>query len=155
MAARPDAVRRPRWPAGLRLSLCHAVWAVLVLGCAVPISYYDATTYRNLTELKAEAMTLVETFDTKVPAQNEAAIDAVQLALRKAHEYELGKGDPNGVTTQQLGVIMQLLQQDVADYRTASPGDLGPRYFQEAAGMLSAAFDIAIATENQKNRDKR
>ena len=35
------------------------------------------------------------------------------------------------------------------------PGTLGPKYFQEAARVLGQAFDIAIATENLKNKDKR
>jgi len=34
-------------------------------GCAIPITYHDAATYKNLTDLKAEAVMLVETFNSK------------------------------------------------------------------------------------------
>ena len=49
-----------------RLRRCFAFGlALLAMACAVPISYYDATTYRNLTDLKVDATQLVASFDTK------------------------------------------------------------------------------------------
>lgn len=122
--------------------------------CAIPISYRDAVTYKNLTDLKAEAMTLVETFDTRPVAQNEAAIENVTLEFRKALEYEKGKGKSNNDTIEQLNKIQGLLNDDIKDYRENGNATLGPKYFQEAAKTLGQAFDIAIATENLKNRDK-
>lgn len=44
---------------------------------------------------------------------------------------------------------------DVKDYKESGPGALGKKYFQEAATALGQAFDIAISTENLKNKDKR
>ena len=41
------------------------------------------------------------------------------------------------------------------EYRDAGPGALGPKFFREAATVLGQAFDVAIATENLKNQDKR
>jgi hypothetical protein len=135
------------------------VYALIVLGvsaCAgVPISYYDATTYAQLTSLKAETVTLVESFDTKPYVENEAKIEATTLNLRKAYEYEKGKGEPNSDTTKQFSKISGLFMNDVKDYKDSGPGTLGPKYFQEAAFALGQAFDIAISTENLKNKDKR
>jgi hypothetical protein len=128
--------------------------SALPTSCAIPISYRDAVTYKNLTDLKAEAMSLVETFDTKPVAANEAAIENVTLEFRKALEYEKGKGKSNNDTIEQLNKIQGLLNDDIKDYRENGNATLGPKYFQEAAIVLGQAFDIAIATENLKNKHK-
>ncbi len=46
------------------------------------------------------------------------------------------------------------MNDDIKDYRENGNATLGPKYFQEAARVLGQAFDIAIATENVKNKDK-
>ena len=51
--------------------------------------------------------------------------------------------------------IVKLFESDVKDYRDNGPKSLGKKYFQEAAIVLGQAFDIAISTENLKNKDKR
>ena len=157
---------RARWYHGFRRSrdplssYLPVFLAAMVLtsawltSCSVPLSYRDAITYKNLTDLKAEAMTLVESFDSKPVAQNEAAIENVTLEFRKAIEYEKGKGKSNNDTIQQLDDIWKDLQEDIKDYRENGNATLGPKYFQEAARVLGQAFDIAIATENLKNKDK-
>lgn len=127
----------------------------LLLGCSIPISYYDVTTYKNLTELKAEAATLVESFDTVPAADNEGEIASLLLELRKAYEYEKGKGATNSDTLQQLEKIRGLIADDIRDYRESGPDELGPAFFDEAAKVLEQAFDIAIATESAKNKDKQ
>ncbi len=125
-------------------------------GCAgVPISYYDATTYTHLTELKVETTFLVKSFDTKPVDKNEQKIEEVTLSLRKAYEYENGKGEPNSDTIKQFTKIIKLFNDDVKEYRENEPNSLGSKYFREAAVLLGQAFDIAIATENEKNKDKR
>jgi len=130
--------------------------ATVLAGCpSIPISYYDATTYTHLTSLKAETAALIETFDTRPVSRNEDKIDATSLNLRKAYEYEKGKGEPNSDTAKQFAKISQLYEETVKEYRDNGPKSLGPKYFQEAAKVLSQAFDIAIATENVKNKDKR
>ena len=121
----------------------------------IPISYYDATTYTQLTSLKAETTTLVESFDAKPFTENQTKIEATTLSLKKAYEYEKGKGNPNSDTTKQFSMVVGLFMDDVEDYKESGPGALGPKYFQEAATVLGQAFDIAIATENLKNKDKQ
>jgi len=130
------------------------ITSILLASCAIPTTYHDATTYKNLTDLKAETMMLVETFDTKPVAGNEAAIADIMLKFRKAYEYEKGKGIANNDTLKQLDEIQKLLNADIADYRENRNRTLGPNYFGEAAVVLGQAFDIAIATENLKNKDK-
>ncbi|MGA1840101.1 MAG: hypothetical protein ACMUIU_05695 [bacterium] len=127
----------------------------LIACTGIPISYYDATTYTQLTSLKAETTMLVESFDTTPYAENQKKIEETILNLKKAYEYEKGKGNPNSDTTKQFGKIYGLFTDDVKDYKENRPGELGKKYFQEAAKILGQAFDIAISTENLKNKDKR
>jgi GH18 family chitinase len=77
------------------------------------------------------------------------------MNFKKAYEYEKGKGDPNSNTTKQFDKIYRLFMDDVKTYIESSQEELGKKYFQEAALVLGQAFDIAISTENIKNRDKR
>ena len=137
--------------------LISAMFFVLAIsGCAgIPISYYDATTYTQLTSLKAETTLLVESFDTKPVSENTEKIEKTTLNFRKAYEYELGKGKPNSDTAKQFIIIKKLFDDDVTDYREDGPNALGKRYFREASVVLGQAFDIAIATENLKNKDKQ
>jgi len=128
--------------------------SMCLTSCAIPITYHDVATYKNLTDLKAEAIMLVETFDTKPFASNEAAIADITLKFRKAYEYEKGKGKSNSDTIKQFDEIWKLLNDDIADYRENGNATLGPKYFREAAVVLGQAFDIAITTENLKNKDK-
>ncbi len=119
------------------------------------INYFDAATYTQLTSLKAETMTLLETFDAVPYAENTLQIAATRLNLRKAYEYEKGKGELNVDTRDQLSKIMQMFATDVTDYQQHGPAALGPKYFQQAATVLGQAFDIAIATESLKNKQQR
>jgi len=130
------------------------ITSICLTSCAIPIIYHDAATYKNLTDLKAEAVILVETFDTKPFSANEAAVADITLKFRKAYEYEKGKGIANNDTLKQFDEIWKLLNGDITDYRENGNATLGPKYFQEAARVLGQAFDIAIATENLKNKDK-
>jgi hypothetical protein len=131
--------------------------ALLAGACAIPISYYDATTYKNLTDLKVETTTLIASFDTKAVSENEAKIADVAMKLDKAYEYEKGKGNANSGTMIQLEKIKGMFEKDVEDYRKPQKekDDLGRKFFSEAARLLGQAFDIAISTENLKNKDKR
>lgn len=138
------------------LCVTSLIFLLSLVGCTgIPISYYDVTTYTQLTNLKAETTTLVESFDLKPYAENQEKIDETILNLKKAYEYERGKGNPNSDTTKQFDKIYDLFMDDVNDYKENELGELGEKYFQEAAKVLGQAFDIAISTENLKNKDKR
>ena len=128
---------------------------LFLVGCTVPISYYDVTTYKHLTELKVEAVNLVGSFDVKTYADNKTAIETFTVKFQKAYEYERGKGEPNSDTAKQFKKLSDLFHETVREYQEEGPSTLGPKYFKEAANMLGQAFDIAIATENEKNQDKR
>jgi hypothetical protein len=138
------------------LLLLQALIFLGISACAgVSISYFDATTYAQLTSLKAETTMLVESFDTKPYTESSDKIEATMLNLRKAYEYEKGKGEKNKDTTDQITKVTKLFLKDVADYKESGPRLLGANYFQEEATLLGQAFDIAIKTENLKNKENR
>ena len=140
----------------ITISSIYALVLLFLTACSgIPISYYDATTYQQLTSLKAETTTLVESFDKKLYSENESKIEATTLNFKKAYEYEKGKEEPNSDTAKQFDKILGLYSEDVAEYKEHGPGKFGPKYFSEAAVTLGQAFDIAITTENSKNKDKR
>ena len=127
---------------------------LLLQGClSFPVTHYDNTTYSNLTRLKAETVFLVKSFDVKPAINNQEAIEKAQLNLQIAYEYEVGKGKKNSDTVKQFNKIIDLFEQDVADYQEGGPGTFGKRYFNETAKLLGQAFDIVIATEHTKNKD--
>ena len=141
-----------------RLLLRTLLLLLTLSACSsIPISYYDATTYTQLTALKAETTLLIESFDQKPFSENEDKIEKVTLNMRKAYEYEIGKGKgkPNSDTGRQFKKIISLFNEDINDYREDGPGTFGRHYFSQASIVLGQAFDIAIATENLKNKDKQ
>jgi hypothetical protein len=137
-------MRRGRRPAQLG-------WGLLLLlqACLAAVSRYDPVSYATFTALKAEVATLVETFDSTAAAANAAEIARVRLALRKATEYEKGKGPPNQESVEQLAKVTMLFDNTTAAYRRGDA--LGSRFYREQARLLEQAFDIVIATEQARN----
>lgn len=131
-----------------------ALWlAVLAAACTIPISYYDSTTYRTLTDLKVDATELIGSFDSATVRASEPAIGGTRNRLLKAVEYEKGKGKDNNDTAKQLGLILEMYDRDIALYRSSGPNPRQSTY-RELAIQLGQAFDIAIATEASKNKDQ-
>lgn len=139
---------------GRRLLLALALCAVaLSAACTIPISYYDATTYHTLTDLKVDATELVGSFDSVKVVEASPAIAGTRTRMLKALEYEKGKGADNADTAKQLELLLQLYDGAVTDYRANGPNPRA-RDFRERAVQLGQAFDTAISTESAKNRDK-
>ena len=113
-------------------------------------SYYDATTYKNLTDLKAESLFLYDTFATDV--LDEAKVTAIRLKLAQAYEYEKGKGDKNKETREQLELIQQMVGRHVSD--RVKNGKWSSTHLANQKTNLAEAFDIAIATERLKNKNE-
>ena len=141
------SIDRRKYLFALVVSLLAAnMW---LTGCAILFTH-EATTHENLIELKAEAVALVETFDTIPFDRNEAAIANLTMKFQKAFVYEKGKGKRNSGTMRQFDAIWSLLSEDIALYRESGSASRGPRYFHEAAAVLGQAFDTALAIETAK-----
>jgi hypothetical protein len=141
--------RVKRWRYVFHLIVCLSLATTWLTGCAV-LFPHDPTTHENLIELKAEAVTLVETFDTNPFDRNEAALADLTLKFQKAYVYEKGKVKRNSDTMRKLDAIWSLLTEDIAAYRENGNAPLVPMHFHEAAVILGQAFDTALAIEKVK-----
>lgn len=130
-----------------------AVGFLLVLAGCTLISPYDPTSYKNATDLKVESLVLIDKA-TDPPASHKAEIEALQIKLRQAYEYEKGKAE-NSETEQQWAIMVSpdrnlmggFMKKWLDDNTAQSPAFL--------AGMKSnveAGFDTIIKLENGKVR---
>lgn len=147
MNARPLLCRSTSWALATLLALASAA-------CAL-VSHYDSTSYQNATNLKAEALFLIERA-VNPPAAHAAAIDSLRLKLRQAYEYERGKGDPNRITVEQWKRLADpdgaLLGGFIKKWRSDNRGQ-SPAFLDGVAQNVTEAFDQIIRLERAKVRD--
>ncbi|MEM1116818.1 MAG: hypothetical protein AAF845_17385 [Bacteroidota bacterium] len=118
-------------------------------GCSPSISLYDATAYENATDLKAEAVLLMETA-TEPAGAHDDAIAGLRLRARQALEYERGRPD-NEVTTRMWEILLDpeaaLLESFLQRWED---GPLRPAFVAEATAQIAEAFDQIIGLESGK-----
>jgi hypothetical protein len=122
----------------------------ILSGCALypNISYYDPTTYKNLTDLKPQILFLYEDFkNDPLPSEK---IGATKLKLAQAYEYESGKGPDNSTTTIQIKKVNDLFNKHLK--LRISNGKWSSTTYENATENITEAFDIAIKTESIKNK---
>lgn len=135
-----------------RSSLILALVVLLALGACALITHYDPTSYKNATDLKAEALLLIEKA-TDPPGMHAAAIDGLQLKLRQAYEYERGKGSPNALTVQQWELLVDpqsdLLGGFLRKWKAEDKAQ-GKTFIDEKVKQIAKAFDQIIELERAK-----
>jgi hypothetical protein len=122
-------------------------------GCSIlagAISYYDPTTYKNLTDLKPEVVMLYQSFvqDTT----DDDWIRSIRLRLAQMYEYEKGKGQNNEPTYRQIGEIKEMFERHVNDRYDSGPWST--THADNTIENIKEAFDIAIQTERLKNKNE-
>jgi hypothetical protein len=126
---------------------------LLLSGCAgwfgFP-AYFDPTTYKNLTDLKPQVTMLYESF-TGGDLKSDK-IDNIRLKLAQVYEYEKGKGEQNRETVLQLEIIRRMFERHVKDRQGNGPWSVS--HMENQTQTISEAFDIAIQTENLKNKNR-
>jgi hypothetical protein len=119
--------------------------------CAhIGITYYDPTTYKNLTDLKPEVTALYDTFTNDTIDKDK--ISAIRLKLAQMYEYEKGKGEKNKETYEQIRIIQNMFERQVSD--RLKNGKWNSAHASNQKQMISEAFDIAIETEAKKNKNE-
>ena len=83
---------------------------------------------------------------------NEQRIESIQLKLAQMYEYEKGKGERNKETMLQIGIIQNMFERHVED--RIENGIWSEVHARNIKENMSEAFDIAISTENLKNKNK-
>lgn len=123
---------------------------VFLTRCTSFVSYYDPTTYRNLTELKPAVAFLYETFISD--SIDLAKIAEIRLRLAQAYEYEKGKGAKNQETYEQIEIIQTMFERHVKD--RLEHGKWSTEHMENTKTNIQEAFDIAIQTERLKNKNE-
>lgn len=116
--------------------------------CDPRVPYYDATAYKDLTDIKPQVSDLYDTFTND--NVDTAKIEAARLKLAQIYEYENGKGPSNAEATKQVQLIQQMFERHVKDRLTNGKWTQQAR--DDAKANIEKAFDIAISTENLKNK---
>lgn len=138
----------------------HPAWVLvllvsLALGACALMGNYDATSYQNATNLKAEALLLIEKAGDP-PGAHAAALESIRLKLRQAYEYERGKGKPNRITVEQWRLLNDpegaLLGGFLKKWRAENKGQ-SPAFLEGLSKNVSDAFDQIIKLENAKVKD--
>jgi hypothetical protein len=136
--------------------LASAVFIVLLAAfsrCGLlqnSITYFDPTTYTNLTQVKPRVLFLYQTFSEDSVDMGE--VKAIRLELAQMLEYEKGKGPKNVETAQQLKIIRDMFEDDIQRRKTNGKWSAAQRDNQ--VENISDAFDIAISTERLKNKNE-
>lgn len=125
---------------------------VLLIGSVVcaPISYYDATTYENLTELKPAVAFLYDTFTND--EVDKSYIQDIRLQFAQTYEYEKGKGKSNEPTSNQIKMIWGMFEDHVKD--RLETGQWSDAHCKNQKDNIEEAFNRAIQTERLKNKNE-
>lgn len=134
-----------------RRALVWLAALLLLVGCAT-ITSYDPTSYKLATDLKAESLSLMEKA-IGPPGPHREEIEALRIQLRKAYEYEAGKGSPNALTVKQWKILRDpeggLIGGFLAKWEREDTGQ--SKIFLDAAMKnVAEAFDEIIKLENHK-----
>lgn len=138
----------------MRPTYARSIAAILLfsspmIGCSGPqLARYDETTYQRVTFAKPEVLAVYDTF--KIDPIDEGKVGEIDLKLAQIREYEAGKGAPNVDMTHQVELIQGMFKKHVAERRRDGPwNDANLGNHKDA---ISKAFDIAIKTEQAKNK---
>lgn len=129
------------------------VLAVLLSGCALfrsGITYFEPTTYKNLTDLKPEVVMLFESFAGD-PVDT-MWVRSVKLKLYQAYEYEKGKEEKSAETIEQINIIRVMFDRHVESRRQNGPWNQD--HMENQIENSEEAFDEAIQTERLKNKSE-
>ena len=112
-------------------------------------AYFDPTTYKQLTDLKPRVQLLYDKFTEEKVDQK--IIEEIRLKFAQIYEYEKGKGVKNVETYSQIDLIRKIFERQVHD--RLQNGVWSEVHLQNQKENISEAFDIAIKTENLKNKN--
>jgi len=112
-------------------------------------TYYDSTTYKQLTDLKPKVLMLYDKFSGEITDQSK--IEEIRLKFAQIYEYEKGKGLKNVETYSQIDLIRKMFERQVFD--RLQNGFWSEAHLHNQKVNISEAFDIAIQTENLKNKN--
>jgi hypothetical protein len=127
----------------------------LVLSACALTTHYDATSYQNATNLKAETLLLVEKAKDP-PGKHAQAIEALRLRLLQAYDYERGKGRLDRPTVEQWRLLIDpdaaLLGGFLRKWKTENAHQ-SDAFLKGIARNVGDAFDEIIKVQSAKVKD--
>ena len=130
--------------------LICASWCAGCVESVGKITYFDPTTYKNLTDLKPEVLMLYDTFASNTV--DKGKVSALRLKLAQAYEYEKGKGDKNKETYEQIAKIRSMFERHSEE--RIRDGKWNKANLSNRKESIGEAFDITIRTERLKNKNE-
>jgi len=114
------------------------------------LTYFDPTTYKNLTDLKPRVDNLYLLFVTD--QYDTLKVQNIKLRLAQIYEYERGKGSDNEATAKQINLIRGMFDRHSTS--RLNGGRWSNEMLQNNKENIMKLFDTAIETEWLKNRNK-
>ena len=122
-----------------------------LVGCLrFGLTYFDPTTYQNLTEIKPRIDLLYLSFSTDKIDTTE--IQSIRLKISQMYEYERGKGPNNAPTAKQIDLIRGMF--DRHSNSRLHNGQWSNEMLQNNRENIMKLFDTAIETEWLKNKNR-
>jgi hypothetical protein len=144
-------VINPRLPSRAVTHGAVFLFLLALLGCSL-ITPYDPTSYKIATDLKVDSLALLD--KSTEPAQGHLVeIQDLEVKVRKAFEYEKGKGDLNSETEKMWALLADpqgdLLGGALRMWKETGKG-LGKTFVEEKAAQVAEGFDKIIKLESGK-----
>lgn len=136
-------------------AVLHNKLAVMCLfaclcGCAGIVTDYDPVTYKSLTDIKPEILSLYDTFARA--SVDKDGIKAMRLRLEQMYEYENGKGAANAETAAQMQKILDMFNRHVEG--RLKNGKWPKTHLENSRQNIIDALDVAISTEQLKTKNE-
>lgn len=155
----------------MRHSYLVAASSAVLLSACVSLARYDNNTYKSMTALKGEVKVFMDDCAAKGASGEKAlsALEGFRVKLSQSYEYEAGKGS-NNETTSQMKKLNSFFNEAYARYSKNklsgaacaeradgelpdhATGCLTVGYCTAKSKIMEEAFDIAISTEELKNK---
>jgi len=134
------------------LHSCFAALALGLLAACASISPYDQAAYEKAVDAKVDTLALMAQA-AEPYAGHQKDVDALNLELNKAYEYDKGRPN-NALTVQQWAILLDPHSGLVVDFfqEWQTDGTLKPAYVADKKTQIAGAFDQIIALEAGKTK---
>jgi len=129
-----------------------AALALVLLAACASISPYDQAAYEKAVDAKVDTLALMAKA-TESYASHQKDVDALNLELDKAYEYDKGRPN-NALTVQQWDLLLDPHSGLVVDFfqEWQADGTLKPAYVADKRAQVGSAFDQIIGLEAGKTK---
>jgi len=138
------------WRAESVVGIIAVIFACFFLGACSLIAPFDQVSYEHATSAKVDTLALMDKA-TGSYDEHKKDIDALNIELDKAYEYDRGRG-LNKLTVAQWQILRDPNSGLIGEFLSTwkARGSLAPVIVNEKKIQIGKAFDKIIALENGK-----